>query len=59
MMTEVTGIIAKFSERRPGSGFCDGERAAMAARHSGQIFCGSPECGNSRPQLMQFGMKVS
>jgi len=58
-MTEVTGIIANVIERGAGSGFCDGERAAMAARQTEQMFCCSPDDGSSRPQLMQFGMEIS
>jgi len=58
MMTEVTGIILSIAERLAGREFWDGERARMAARHSGQIFCGSPGGGSSRLQLMQVGMKI-
>jgi hypothetical protein len=28
----------------------------LAARHSGQMLCGSSGEGSSRPQLMQFGI---
>src|SRR5438874_2279471 len=54
MRAEVTGIILSIAERLAGSGFWEGARASIASRHSGQILCGSPGGGSSRPQLMQF-----
>jgi len=48
--------MLSIAEGLAGRGFWDGDRARIAARHSGQILCGSPGGGNSLPQLMQVGM---
>src|ERR1700690_1939538 len=59
--TVVTGMRSRAADRRrEGRVFCEGDRARIAARHSGQMFNSPAGTGAiSRPQLTQAGMGIS